>query len=106
MEPDPSTASVAELRKISDDLASRLTYLLEPVGAIEQDADQCIVQMRSQPPAKDDDGTKYYELLVRKGDLTLCRFQKRPGSVRQRVPAVLTQEVVVRLAGDLDAAVP
>ena len=98
-------ASLEQLRSISDKLATQLNYLLEPIGPIEQDADQCVVQMRSMPPAEGEDGRSYYELLVRRGSLLLCRFQKQPASIRERIPAVLTQQVLVRLAGDLDAAV-
>src|SRR4051812_38126577 len=54
-------ASMADVRRISDALAARLTYLLEPINPVEQDAEQCLVQMRSVPPHKDDDGRSYYE---------------------------------------------
>ncbi len=49
--------------KVADALAKRLTYLLEPISPIEVDADQCIVQMRSSPPQRDDNGTRYYEIV-------------------------------------------
>lgn len=98
-------ARVDELRKISDDLTRRLTYLLEPMALLEVDADRCSLQMRSNPPQQDDDGTRYYELLVeRGGQVSLCRYQKQPGQPRQRVAAHVTREVLVRLAGDLEAA--
>jgi hypothetical protein len=94
------------LKEISDDVSARLTYLLEPVGVVELDHAKCVVQMRSNPPQKDDDGTHYYELFVRKGgSISLCRYQAQTGAPRQLVPAILTQEVLVRLAGDFDAAV-
>lgn len=99
-------ASMADLQKKSDELSSRLNYLLEPIGAVELDSEKCIVQMRSNPPQKDDDGTQYYELLVRKGGaITLCRYQQQPGNSRARIPAAVTQQVLLRLAGDFIAVV-
>ena len=71
-------ADVERLRKISQALSSRLTYLLEPIGAVEIDADSCTLQMRSTQPQKDDDGTSYYELLVRRGgEIGLCATPRR-----------------------------
>jgi len=105
--PQLAKATVHELKKVSDDLSHRLNYLLEPISLIEADAELATVQMRSNPPQKDDDGTRYYELLVRRGgELSLVRYQKLPGQPRQPVPAHLTREVFVKLAGDLVAAVP
>ncbi len=98
-------AATDRLQKIAADLAGRLTYLLEPISPVEVDHEQCVVQMRSSPPQKNDDGTTYYELLVRAGgELSLCRFTKAVGNVRQTVPAQVTREVLLRLAGDLEAA--
>jgi hypothetical protein len=97
-------ADVARLRKISQALSSRLTYLLEPIGAVEIDADSCTLQMRSTQPQKDDDGTSYYELLVRRGgEIGLLRYAKAPGQGRRVIVAHLTHEVLARLAGDFDA---
>ncbi|MEX2188099.1 MAG: hypothetical protein WD875_14935 [Pirellulales bacterium] len=98
-------AATDRLQKIAADLASRLTYLLEPISPVEVDHEQCVVQMRSSPPQKGDDGTTYYELLVRAGgELSLRRFTKAVGNVRKNVSAQVTREVLLRLAGDLEAA--
>lgn len=100
-------ATMDELKQISDDLAARVTYLLEPIGPVEQDQSQCIVQMRSKPPQKGDDGTCYYELLVRRGgELSLCRYKKEPGDVRKVIPAIVTQEVLLRLVDDFATVAP
>lgn len=105
-----SAASLAgavpdRLRAISQDLAKRLTYLLEPISPIEFDADACHVQMRSSPPAKDEDGTTYYELLVRRGGaISLQRYQKLPGQPRTTIPAHFTRQVLLRLVDDFAAA--
>lgn len=98
-------APIERLKAVSEALTKRLTYLLEPIGLIEADADRCAVQLRSQPPQKGDDGTCYYELMVRRGgDITLSRYCQRPGQMRQIVPAQVTREVLVRLADDFLAA--
>lgn len=100
-----SSATIDRLRAVSKDLSSRLTYLLEPIAPIESDAEKCIIQMRSHPPQRDEQRTSYYELLVRRGgELSLCRWTKEPGDVRQVLPAHVTREVFLRLVGDFSAA--
>jgi len=95
-------ASPETLRKICDNLAYKLSYLLEPIRAVEFDANACTVQMRSNPPQRDGDGTSYYELLVsRGGHVQLCRYNKPKGSERRIIPATFTTEVFLRLAVDL-----
>ena len=99
-------ATLEQLKEISRSLTARLTYLLEPIGLVEADADRCSVQLRSSPPQKGDDGTSYYELMVRKGgDITLSRYSKQSGQLRQIVPANVTREVLGRLADDFIAVV-
>jgi hypothetical protein len=98
--------SLDDLKAISESLVSRLTYLLEPIGVVEVDRDRAAVQLRSSPPQQGDDGTSYYELMVRRGgDITLSRYQKQPGQIRQIVPANVTREVLQRLAEDFVEAV-
>ena len=100
-------ATMDELKATSNKLTQKLTYLLEPIGLVEVDADRCAVQLRSIPPRKNEDATSYYELLVRRGgDISLSRYEKRPGQPRHIVPANITREVLVRLADDFVAAVP
>ena len=98
-------ATIDQLKKVADRLSKRLTYLLEPISPIEVDANQCVVQLRSNPPQKDDNGTRYYELLVRRGgELSLRRFQKQAGGVREKIPAQVTREVFLRLVDDFSRA--
>ena len=100
-----AAASLDQLKKVADALSKRLTYLLEPISPIEIDADQCVVQLRSNPPQRDDNGTRYYELLVRRGgELSLRRYQKEPRGIRTTIPAHVTREVFLRLADDFSAA--
>ncbi len=99
-------AALDDLRSISESLIGRLTYLLEPIGLVEVDQDRAAVQLRSNPPQKGEDATSYYELMVRRGgDITLSRYEKRPGLMRHIVPANITREVLQRLAEDFVAAV-
>ena len=98
-------APIDELKRAAERLAGRLTYLLEPITAVEVDSEQCAIQMRSNPPQKDDNLTTYYELVVKRGGLiSLCRFQKQPGEVRHIVPAQVTREVFLRLVDDMSKA--
>ena len=58
-----------------------------------------------QTPQKTPDRTTYYELLVAKrGELTLTRYSRAAGQVREVIPAQVTREVLLRLASDLAAA--
>jgi hypothetical protein len=98
-------AAPQQLKQLADRLSRQLTYLLEPVSPIEADDEQCIVQMRSNPPQREDGQTSYYELLVRRGgDINLCRYGKQPGQPRQPIAAQVTREVLLRLVADFSAA--
>jgi hypothetical protein len=100
-----ASAAMAELKPLSENLSRRLTYLLEPISPMEADAEQCVVQLRSNPPQKDEDATSYYELLVaRGGRLSLCRWLKERGQPRRKIPAQVTREVFLRLVADFSAA--
>ncbi len=99
-----SGASVDRLKKAAEALSARITYLLEPVQPIEVDPEQCTVQLRSVPPQKDDDKTKYYELLVqRSGEISLTRYEHVAGQGRTMIPAQVTREVLSRLVEDFAA---
>lgn len=101
-----ANVEVAKLQSASQSLCNRVNYLLEPISPVETDADGCIVQMRSNPPQKDESGRFYYELFLRRGgSIALYRYEKQPGAVRTRVAATLTHEVLGRLAEDFNATV-
>jgi len=99
-----ASKSIVELRKIADSLSRRLSYLLESISPVEVDNESCVVQMRSMPPDKNDDGTRYYELVVRRGELSLWRYQKASGQPRTVISAHVTREVFERLANDFAQA--
>ena len=99
-------AETAQLSRIADALASKLTYLLEPLRVVEVDGNAGAVQMRSHPPYQRDKQTKYYEVLVQRGgSLSLVRYERQPGEARQAISAHVTEEVFYRLADDFAAAV-
>ena len=99
-----ASASVTDLERIGKALSERLTYLMEPIAPIELDAEECIVQLRSKPPQRDDDGRSYYELVVRRGgEIALVRYRKENGDARRQIPATVTREVLLRLVSDFCA---
>ena len=99
-------AETARLREISEQLSAKLTYLLEAISPIEIDEAGCVVQLRSNPPHKDENGTSYYELLVRRGgSLSLCRYNRPKDDDRQVITARVTRDVFLRLVEDFTAAV-
>src|SRR4051794_27645856 len=99
-----ATADAAKLERIGKALAGRLTYLMEPIAPIEIDAAACVMQLRSSPPQRDDDGRSYYELTVRRGgEISLARFRKENGGARHQIAATVTREVLLRLVGDFCA---
>jgi hypothetical protein len=98
-------ADAGRLQQIADDLANRLSYLLEPVRPIEFDQESSAVQMRSLPPTTIDEATRFYELIVRPGEMSLCRYEKLTGQERRVIPADVTREVLARLVDDFTDAV-
>jgi len=94
-------ASLTRLHEISQALAAKLTYLLEPIAVIEMDQQEQSVQMRSFPPQREGRQSSYYELLAGRGCLKLHRYVKATGQSRTPVAAHLTREVLCRLASDL-----
>ncbi len=97
-------ATAADLERISKALAERLTYLMEPISPIELDSEACVVQLRSTPPQRDDDGRAYFELTVHKGgELLLRRFRKEPQTARTPIAATVTRDVLLRLVEDFGA---
>ncbi len=99
-------AATETLKQVSEDLSNRVTYLLEAIGPIEIDSEGAVVQLRSLPPRKDDDGTVYYEMLVRNGGTIELRRWKNVAGAATRTPldAEVTREVLLRLSDDFVAA--
>lgn len=100
-----ANSTIDELKDVANALSAQVSYLLESISPVEIDDESCVVQLRSNPPQKDDDGTRYYELVVARSELTLLRYCKTPGQPRAIVAANVTREVFERLADDFAAAV-
>lgn len=99
-------APVERVRHVAERLTERITYLLEPLTPIEIDRDLAVVQMRSTTPQQDNESSAYYELLVKTGgSLSLRRYRKPRGAMREPIDATVTREVLRRLVGDLIASV-
>jgi len=102
---DGRTLTTEDLRETADTLCHRLTYLLEPIRVLEVDAEAGEVQARSQPPEKQPDRVRYYELrFATPSTLRLQRFEKRKESgERQQIPLQMTYELLEKLTNDLVA---
>jgi len=96
------------LRGWGERLASRVTYLMEPLKVFEVDAGGGEVQIRSQNPTARAEQRGYYEIrLFKLGSLRMERYAFDETSRQRRtVPCQLTREVLDRLADDLAASVP
>jgi len=95
--------SPEDLKAWADRIASRVTYLMEPLVVIEHDEVGGEVELRSQAPTPRGDRRSYFELrLNRHGTMTLSRIAVDETS-RRRQPTTcqLTREVLERLTDDL-----
>ena len=93
---------VDQLKPWADDLCRRVTYLLEQLGALEIDPVSGQAQIRSTRPDRQDEQTRYYEIVLRNpGLLILRRYQVIPGSNREQIDLQTTLEVLQKLVPDL-----
>ncbi len=99
--------SAEALKGWGDRLASRVTYLMEPLRVVETDPQGGEVQIRSQRPTPRDDQRSYYEVrLSRLGTLRMQRYVfDQETRERRQTPCQLTREVLERLADDIAASV-
>jgi len=92
----------AALKKWADDICRRVTYLMEQLGALEIDPATGTAQVRSMPPNKQANETRYYEIFLQApGTLTLRRYRSVPGSGRDQIDLQATHELLQRLVPDL-----
>jgi hypothetical protein len=95
---------VADLRARAEQLAGRVTGLLEPLRVVEVDAAGGLAQLRSDKPGQWGDGAFYYEVLLHAGGAVGVRRYQAPGPDqprRQQVPFTLTHEALAKLVTDL-----
>ena len=108
--PALTNISFTLLQKWAEGLSRRITYLLEQIGPLEYDAQAGEALIRSTPPGQLPQGAVYYEFLLKtssRQSITLNRFRATAGQPgRQRVPMMLTHEVLVRLVRDLLDTLP
>ena len=100
--------SPESLKTWGDGLATRVTYLMEPLVVLEQDRIGGEVELRSQSPTARADHRAYYEVRLHpQGTLRLSRVAFDDASRRRR-PATcqMTREVIERLTDDLVASIP
>ncbi len=103
-------ASLDILKSWAKDLCQRITYLLENIGPLECDEEGKQVLLRSNPPDKKPDATKFYEIILHAqadGTLSLRRFRFQNGQEgRTQVEIQTTCEVLCKLVGDLVESIP
>jgi hypothetical protein len=94
------------LRNWGNRLASKLTYLMEPLVVLEVDAQAGEAELRSQNPTPKGDRRSFYEVRLRRdASLHLQRIAfDETTRLRQVVPCQMTVEVLERLADDLVAS--
>lgn len=104
------SAPVSVLQQWSDELAKRLTYLLESLSPLETDEESGQLLMRSTSPQQLPAGRQYYECVlagVSNGTVSFRRYEAVKGKVgRSPVDMVLTREVLGRLVFDLVDTMP
>jgi len=96
------------LKTWSDRVAARVTYLMEPLVVLEQDAQAGEVEIRSQAPTARGDHRAYYEIRIgRTGTLRLTRVGFDESTRRRRpIDCMMTREVLERMVDDFTACIP
>jgi hypothetical protein len=98
-----------ELLKLwSDRIAARVTYLMEPLVVLEQNALGGEVEIRSHAPTSRGECRAYYEIRIGgKGNLHLSRIAFDETTRRRRpIDCMTTREVLERLIDDIIACIP
>jgi hypothetical protein len=101
-----SAASVAALQGWAEQVAHRVTGLLEPLKVVEVDAQRHEALLRSQEPTASGDTLSYYEVLLRGTEVALVRryrASRLTETRREQVAFALTHDALVKLAIDLTA---
>jgi hypothetical protein len=99
--------SAEALRAWGGRLASRLTYLMEPLVVLEVDVEAGEAELRSKSPSVRDGLQSYYEIRLHSAGRLGFRRVAFSTSDRRRHPVScqLTREALDRLANDLVATV-
>jgi hypothetical protein len=100
----PAAPAPPDLQGRAEQLAARVTGLLEPLSLVEVDAARGVAQLRSDRPGHWGDGQFYYEVLLHTDGGTSVRRYQAPDKDRprrQQVPFTLTHEALAKLVTDL-----
>ncbi len=96
------------LRSWGERIAARVTYLMEPLVVLEQDAVSGEIEIRSHAPTARGDRQAYYEIRIgRAGTLHLRRSAFDEATRRRRpIECMMTREVLERFVDDIVACLP
>ena len=96
------------LKAWGDRIAARVTYLMEPLVVLEQDALAGEVEIRSHAPTSRGDLRAFYEIRIgRPGVLQFTRGAFDETARRRRtIDCMMTREVLERLIDDIIACIP
>ena len=91
-----------------DRIAARVTYLMEPLVVLEQDALAGDVEIRSHAPTSRGDLRAFYEIRIGRGAaLRFARVAFDEATRRRRpIDCMMTREVLERLIDDIIACIP
>jgi hypothetical protein len=100
--------SPASLKAWGDRIAARVTYLMEPLVVLEQDALAGEVAIRSHAPTARVDRRAFYEIRIGPaGTLHLARLGFDETTRRRHpIDCMMTREVLERLVDDIIACIP
>jgi hypothetical protein len=104
----PGGWTIESLKAWGDRIAVRVTYLMEPLVVLEQDALAGDVAIRSHAPTARGDHRAFYEIGIGSaGTLRLVRLTYDESSRRRRpIDCMMTREVLERLIDDIIASIP
>jgi hypothetical protein len=97
-------ATHVDLTARAEQVAGRVTGLLEPLRVVEVDANQGLAQLRSDQPGHWENGQFYYEILLHTDGTSQVRRYQAPEKDqprRQQVAFTLTHEALAKLVTDL-----
>jgi hypothetical protein len=98
----------AQSKTWGDRIAARVTYLMEPLVVLEQDALAGDVALRSHAPTARGETRAYYEIRISgTGVVHFARVAfEEPIRRRRSVECMMTREVLERLIDDIIASIP
>jgi hypothetical protein len=98
------------LQQLANTLSDRLSYLEEPLAVWELEAREHTVQLRSNPPQRDEDEVTYWEATIQQADtpsgrettVEMSRYRWQPGMPeREMVRYPATFSLLGRMAESL-----